>query len=108
LLSSRRLAVSEVSAKPKLVAGVVTQPCTSAVTSSVTYCPAAAARKMPEVVPIDGAVDEVTAGSLHAEVTGARLTEPAALTRLTKRVRVARAICEEVVPAGRLLRSNCR
>jgi hypothetical protein len=32
---------------------------------------AAAARKMPEVTPIDGAVAEVTADSLHPEVTGA-------------------------------------
>ena len=60
------------------------------------------------VAPMEDAEEEVTEDSLQAEVTGARLTELAALTRLTKTVRVARAICEEMVPAGRLLRSNCR
>jgi len=112
LLSRRRLAESEVSAKPnakpKLLAGVVTLFCTSAVTSSVTYCLGAEAMKMPEVAPRVGAEEAVTEDSLQAEVAGERVTEPAVLTRLTKTVRVAHAISAEVVPAGSVLRSNCR
>jgi hypothetical protein len=110
LLSSRRLAEVELRAKPKLVAGEVSQPCTSWVTSRVTYWPAAEAMKMPVGVGLkvgcESAVMEVSLQA--AEVTGERETEPAALTRLTKTVSVARAIWLEMVPAGSVVRSNCR
>jgi hypothetical protein len=56
LLSSSRLAEPEDSARPKLVAGVVIQPCTSDVTSNVTYWPAAEAMKLLIGVPIVGIV----------------------------------------------------
>src|SRR5882757_5313509 len=46
-------------------------------------------------------------GSLHAEVTGERLTVPPVLTRLTNTVRVARNTWLAVAPAGSVLRSNC-
>jgi hypothetical protein len=108
LLSSRRLAVSEASAKPKLVAVAVTQPCTSEVTSSVTYWPAAEAMKMPVVAPTEGAEEEVTEDSLQEEVAGESVTDPAVLTRLTKTVSVACEIWLAVVPAGTVLRSNCK
>jgi hypothetical protein len=56
LLSSSRLATEDVSAKPLLLEGVVIQPCTSEVTSSVTYCPAARGVKLLAAVPMVGAV----------------------------------------------------
>jgi hypothetical protein len=86
LLSSRTFAADDVSANPKLLEGVVTQPCTSAVTSIVTYCPARDAENAFIAEPIDGAVAAVTADSLHAEVTGERLTIPVPLTRFTNTV----------------------
>src|SRR5665213_3916859 len=70
LLSSRRLPAAEASANPKLDAGVVTQPCTSEVTSSVTNCPAARGVKLPAAAPIDGIVLPVTPDSLQEDVTG--------------------------------------
>src|ERR1700679_843451 len=84
LLSSRRLAGREEREGAKWVAGVVIQPCTSAVTSSVMYWPAVEAVNMPAVAPSEGAVAEVTADSDQAEVAGARVTRPMPLTRLTK------------------------
>jgi hypothetical protein len=107
LLSSSRLAEPEESAKPKLVAGVAIQPCTSDVTSNVTYWPAAEAMKIPVAAPMAGMDASVTDDSLQAEVTDERVTDPAALTRFTKSVSVACEIWLAVVPAGSVLRSNC-
>ena len=86
-------------AKPKLVAGVVSQPWTSAVTSSVTYWPAAEAMKMPVVAPMEGRDAAVTDDSVQVDVAGESVTDPAALTRLTKTVSVACEIWLAVVPA---------
>jgi hypothetical protein len=109
LLSRSTFAATDVSATPKFVAGAVTHPCTSDVTSSVTYSPAvvAAAAKLPAALPSDGAVAYVTVPSLHAEVTGTRFTVPPAFTRFTKTVSVARCTCPAVSPPGSVLRSNC-
>ncbi len=107
LLSSSTLAEAEESANPKLVAGVVTHPCTSEVTSSVTYWPAAEAMKIPVAAPMPGRDAAVTDDSLQVEETDERVTCPAVLTRLTKSVNVACEIWLDVVPAGSVLRSNC-
>jgi hypothetical protein len=56
LLSSSTFATVVVNPKPKFVAGVVTHPCTRAVTSTVTYCPAAVAGKLLTIGPRVGAV----------------------------------------------------
>jgi hypothetical protein len=106
LLSRRRLALVELRANPKSVAGVVTQPCTMAVTSIVMNCPAVEAVKLPAGAPIVGIVSSVTADSVQAEVMGESVTDPVALTRLTKMVRVAREIWLADVPAGNVPRSN--
>jgi hypothetical protein len=57
-------------------------------------------------LPIAGAVAEVTLYSPHAAVTGEIVTEPAAFTRFTKTVSVARETCAEVVPTGSPVKSN--
>jgi hypothetical protein len=77
------LAALELNAKPKLFAGVVTQACTSAVTSTVTYDPALATATLSAVDPVNGAVAKVTLDSAHGVSTGTTLTVPAAFTRFT-------------------------
>ncbi len=76
------------------------------VTSSVTYWPASDAVKLFVAAPMDGSVAQVTADSLHGEVTGAGLTTPLAFTRLRNSVSVAWEIWMAVVPPGSEPRSN--
>jgi len=77
------LPVDELSAMPKLVEGVVTQPCTSAVTSMTTNCCAAVGVNVATAASSDGIVEYVTVDSLHALVTGDTLTCPETLIRFT-------------------------
>src|ERR1700733_1052065 len=99
-------AVPEESAIPKLLAGLLIQFWTRAVTSNVTYCPGVAAVKVVEVAPIVGIEANVTDDSPQVEVTGATLTIPAALTRFTNSVTVARETWLETMPGGNAVRSN--
>ncbi len=100
-------APAELSATPKLLEGLVTQPCTSPVTSSITYWPATDAVKLAFVDPSVGSVAAVTEYSSQAELTSDRFTRPCAFTRLINRVSVACEIWLAVSPAGRLPTSNC-
>jgi hypothetical protein len=63
---------------------------------------------VPNELPIAGAVEEVTLYSPQAAITGETVTEPAVFTRFTKTVNVAREICDEVVAAGSVVKSNWR
>ncbi len=54
LLSSRMFADVELNPTPLLLEGSLTQPCTSAVRSSVTYCPASEAVKLLLADPREG------------------------------------------------------
>jgi hypothetical protein len=62
----------------------------------------------PPELPVAGAVAEVTLYSPHAAVTGEIVTVPPAFTRFTKTVNVARDTCADVVPAGKVVKSNWR
>jgi hypothetical protein len=73
-----------------------------------TNCPATDTGKLPIELPVAGAVADVTLYSPHAAVTGEIVTEPAAFTRFTKTVSVARETCADVVPAGSVAKSNWR
>ena len=89
-------------AKPLLLAGLVTQPRTWAVTSMVMYCPAAgtgtaATLPAPDVL---GTVAAVTPASDQALVTVCASMAPAVPTRLTNSTRLALATLAAVVAAG--------
>jgi hypothetical protein len=56
LESNSTFAAAEVSARPKLVAGVVTQPCTSEVTSTETNVSGVLAENVAKLLPIVGMV----------------------------------------------------
>ena len=93
---------------PLFEAGVVTHDCTSVVTSTKTKSPTCVAGTATVAItaPVVGAVLKVTVNSAHALVTGCTSTDPAVFTRFTYRISVARAICPEVIPAGKVERSN--
>jgi hypothetical protein len=80
--SKSTVAAEEVSATPKLLAGVVTQPCSREVTSITTNSSSDVGVNDARADPRLGMVSKVTALSLHALVTGETLTEPDASTRL--------------------------
>jgi hypothetical protein len=54
--SNNTLAAAAVSARPKLLAGVVTQPCTSVVTSTETNVPGLLSVNVAKLLPTVGAV----------------------------------------------------
>ena len=108
LESSCRLAVAAERARPKLVAGVVIQPCTELVTSKVTYWPAVETWVTAIAAPIEGAEAAVTLYSPQVEVMGESESRPGVSARLTKRRRVAREIWAAVTPVGSGERSNWR
>jgi hypothetical protein len=54
LESNSTFAAADVSARPKLVAGVVTQPCTSEVTSTETNVPGVLAVNVAMLLPMAG------------------------------------------------------
>jgi hypothetical protein len=56
LLSNCTCAAVEVSASPKFVPGALTQLCTAAVTSNVTYSPADPTGSASNAAPIAGSV----------------------------------------------------
>jgi len=56
LLSSSTFALDDVNAMPRFEPGDATQPCTSEVTSKLTYCPALVTLKLPTVAPMVGNV----------------------------------------------------
>jgi hypothetical protein len=107
LLSNCTTAAPDVSATPLFVAGAITHPCTSAVTSTATYAPAWLTETVCAAVPNKGSVANVTVDSPHAPFTGCKLTDPAVSTRLQYSRSVAREICAAVVPVGSVERSNC-
>jgi hypothetical protein len=55
LASNSTLAAAELSARPKLVAGVVTQPCTSEVTSTEIKVPGVLGVNVVKLLPTVGA-----------------------------------------------------
>jgi hypothetical protein len=56
---------------------------------------------------IEGAEANVTVPSFQPLVTNAKSTPPAVVTRSTYTDNVAFETCDEINPAGRLLRLNC-
>jgi hypothetical protein len=88
LLSSRTnvdaAEAEAVSAIPLFDEGVVTQPCTSEVTSTrITVSACVTAMGEPTTAPNDGAELNVTVSSFHAAVTGFKSSAPAVFTRFT-------------------------
>ncbi len=103
-----RAAVPAERARPKLVEGLVIQPCTAFVTSMVTYWPAALIWVTAMLAPSEGAALAVTMYSPQVEVMGETERRPGVSARLTKRRRVARETWVAEAPAGRVERSNWR
>jgi hypothetical protein len=102
------LAPLDARAKPVSLADALSHACTCAVTSMEINCPDVETPKLPSELPTAGAVAAVTLYSPHGTDTGETVTAPEAFTRFTKTVSIARETCAEVVPAGSVLRSNCR
>jgi hypothetical protein len=107
LLSNCTAAVAAVKANPKFVAGAVIHPCTSAVTSTVTYAPAWLTENTCEALCSEGSVAYVTLYSPHAPPSVCTLTNPAVSARLQYNRSTARDTCAAVVPVGNTPRSNC-
>ncbi len=106
MLSIAMEAPDEVRATPKFEAGVLTQLCTSEVTSTDTKSACCPAVKPPAGEPIPGVPPPpyTAVASVQALVTGDTDTLPPVVTFEIYRTRVARLI---EASAGTLERSNC-
>jgi hypothetical protein len=87
-------------AKPKFDAGVVSQPWTTVVTSTVTNVLVPPAGTVTIVGPSVGAVAAVMVDSLHALVTVLKSKAPGVATLSTNSTRVACDTLAAVVPGG--------